>query len=71
MPASNAISLYNCQAVDTRRIPVVGINEFRNFAIEAVKSGKRIASLFASPSSPQQVRLFAVLADDNAGNLSV
>ncbi len=71
MPASNAISLYNCQAVDIRRIPVVGINEFRNFVIEAAKSGKRIASLFASPSSPQQVRLFAVLADDNAGNLLV
>ena len=71
MPASNAISLYNCQAVDIRRIPVVGINEFRSFVIEAVKSGKRIASFFASPSSPQEVRLFAVLADDNAGNLLV
>ena len=71
MPAANAITLYNCQAIDTKRIPVVGINEFRNFVIEAVKSGKRIASFFASPSSPQQVRLFAVLADDNAGNLSV
>jgi Ni,Fe-hydrogenase III large subunit len=71
MPTSNAISLYNCQAVDIRRIPVVGINEFRSFVIEAVKSGKRIASFFASPSSPHQVRLFAVLADDNAGNLLV
>ena len=50
MPSSNAISLYNCQTVDTKRIPVVGINEFRNFVIDAVKSGKRIASFFASPS---------------------
>ena len=34
MPAANSISLYNCQAVDTKQIPVVGINEFRNFVIE-------------------------------------
>ncbi len=69
MSASNAISLYNCQAVDAGKIPVVGINGFRNFAIEAVKSGKRIASFFAVPSSSYQVRLFAVIADDNVGNL--
>jgi len=71
MPASNSISLYNCQAVDTNKIPVVGINEFRNFVIEQVEAGKRIASFFATPSSQHRVYLFAVLADDNAGNLSV
>jgi Ni,Fe-hydrogenase III large subunit len=71
MPAANSISLYNCQAVDIKKIPVVAINEFRSFVIGAVASGKRIASFFAVPSDPRQVRLFAVLADDNAGNLSV
>lgn len=71
MPASNAISLYNCQAIDISKIPATGINEFRNFVIESVKSGKRIVSFFAVPWSSQRVRLFAILADDNAGNLSV
>jgi Ni,Fe-hydrogenase III large subunit len=71
MPVANSISLYNCQSVDTKQIPVVGINEFRNFVIEQVEAGKRIASLFAAPSGPHRLHLFAVLADDNAGNLSV
>jgi len=71
MAASNSISLYNCQSIDTNKIPVVGINEFRNFVIEQVEAGKRIASFFAAPSGPHRLSLFAVLADDNAGNLSV
>ncbi len=71
MIAGNSISLFNCQSVDIKQIPVVGINNFRSFIIEAVNSGKRITSFFAYPATPQKFRLFAILADDNAGNLSV
>ncbi len=71
MPASNSIPLHNSQAVDVEQIPVLKINAFRNSVIDAVKSGMRIASLFAAPSNHDHLRLFAVLADDNAGSLSV
>ena len=71
MPASNAIALHNCQAVDVKHIPVLKINEFRNSVIDAVESGMRIASFFTAPSDGDHLRLFAVLADDNAGSLSV
>ncbi len=71
MPASNSISFYNGQAVDVDQIPVLGIGEFRDFVVDAVTSGMRISSFFAAPFGGHQLRLFAVLTDDNAGNLSV
>ena len=71
MPASNSIPLHNGQAVDVEQIPVLKINAFRNSVIDAVKSGMRIASLFVAPSNHDHLRLFAVLADDNAGTLFV
>jgi len=71
MPTSNSIPLYNCQTVDTEQIPLIGINEFGRIVIEGVKAGKRIASYFAVPAGAKGFRLFAVLADDNAGLLFV
>ena len=69
MAVSNSISLYNCQAVDIEQIPLVDIEKFRNFIIDAVVSGMRIASYFAFPCGDRRFRLFAVLADDDSGNL--
>ncbi|MDD5327185.1 MAG: hydrogenase [Phycisphaerae bacterium] len=71
MPVSNSISFYNCQSIDVKQIPVVHINKFRDSVIEAVASGQRIASLFAAPSGSDMFCLYAVLADDNSGKLSV
>jgi Ni,Fe-hydrogenase III large subunit len=71
MQESNLISFYNCQPVDIKQIPVIGINEFRNSVIELVASGKRLVSFFAAPTESGLLRLYAVLADDNTGKLSV
>jgi len=71
MQASNSISFYNCQSINVNQIPVVRINDFRNSVIDAVASEKRLASLFAAPSGAHQLRLYAVLADNNTGKLSV
>jgi len=69
MSVSNAISFYNCQAVDVEQVPLVDINKFRDSVIDAVVSGMRIISFFVAPTDGHQLRLFAVLADDDAGNL--
>ncbi len=69
MPASNAVALRNCQATDVKHIPMLEVNAFRKSVIDAVESGMRIASLFAAPYNHDHLRLFAVLADDNAGSL--
>lgn len=70
MQVSKSISFYNCQSIDVKQIPVVRINKFRDSVIEAVASGKRIASLFAAPSDSDMFCLYAVLADDNSSKLS-
>ena len=67
----SSVSVYNGQAIDLQKIPQLSIAEFRNSVIDAVSSGKRIASLFAAPSSSRQLSLYAVLADDDAGKLFI
>lgn len=69
MQVSNAISLYNCQSVDVKQIPVVVINKFRDSIIGAVESGNRIVSFFAAPAGAGVFVIYAVLADDNSGKL--
>ena len=71
MDISNSIPFYNCQAIDIKQIPVVPVNKFRDFVIEGTTSGKRIVSLFAVPSDSNLFCLYAVLADDKYGKLSV
>lgn len=71
MKASNFITCYNGQSIDVKKIPLVRSNDFRNSVIGAVDTGKRIASFFAAPSGSGSLRLYAVLADDNAGKLFV
>lgn len=71
MHASNSISFYNGQSIDVKRIPVVPMNEFRDTVITAVASGQRIASLFIVPTDSAGFCLYAVLADDSKGILSV
>ena len=71
MATTDALSFRNGQTVDRAQVPVLDVATFRRSVIDSVASGTRIASLFATPSGAQQLRLFAVLADDNAGMLSV
>ncbi|MBN1818245.1 MAG: hypothetical protein JW828_12870 [Sedimentisphaerales bacterium] len=71
MQTSHFISLYNGQSVDVKQIPIVPIPAFRDTILEAVASGKRIASLFAAPAGPDRFSLYGILADDPSGILSV
>jgi len=69
--ANTTISIFNGQAIDMGRIPAAEISTFRNTIIDAVADGQRIAAFFAVPQDAQRFTLYAVLADDNAGELSV
>jgi Ni,Fe-hydrogenase III large subunit len=69
MSAPNSISFHNGQAVDATQVPILDLGAFRRSVIEAVASGRRMASLFAVPFGAQRLRLFVVLADDNDGKL--
>jgi Ni,Fe-hydrogenase III large subunit len=64
-----SLQVYNCQAVDLSEIPLLSIADFRNCVIQHVKSGCRISSLFGRPLNNNNVRILAVLANDEAGTL--
>ncbi|MBN2212310.1 MAG: hypothetical protein JW709_13010 [Sedimentisphaerales bacterium] len=71
MPLANTITIFNCRPLEIGQIPVLDIAVFRNTIIDAVANGQRIAALFAAPTHDQRFFLYALLADDNAGELYV
>jgi Ni,Fe-hydrogenase III large subunit/NADH:ubiquinone oxidoreductase subunit C len=76
-------TLRNCQTVMIDDVPVVLITAFRNAVIAAVDEGARICALFgvaqdhlvpqvlSEKSSSHVIRLFAILANDAEGMLSI
>jgi Ni,Fe-hydrogenase III large subunit len=52
-------------------VPLLSQDEFRNQILEQVTSGARIAALFGQPRDDDRVRLYAVLAQDQVGALSL
>jgi Ni,Fe-hydrogenase III large subunit len=75
--------LRNGQVIPIDDVPLVLITVFRNAIITAVKEGARICALFgvpqdrlvpqglSQPLSPTVIRLFAILANDTEGMLSI
>jgi Ni,Fe-hydrogenase III large subunit len=70
MTVSPTPALANRRAVRLADIATLGIREFRTSVIEAVASGWRIVALFGMPDGAERLRLLAVLADDERGQLA-
>ncbi|HOK65181.1 MAG TPA: NADH-quinone oxidoreductase subunit C [Anaerohalosphaeraceae bacterium] len=62
---------HNNQPLEAAQIPVVSLEEFTNAVRSDVLDGMRIASFFAAASGPHLVCLYAVIADENTGRLTV
>jgi Ni,Fe-hydrogenase III large subunit len=52
-------------------IPLLGPDEFRDEVVDRVGRGARIAALLGQPRDNDQVRLYAVIAQDEIGALSI
>jgi Ni,Fe-hydrogenase III large subunit len=52
-------------------IPSANYTDFREHILQAVENGARIASLFGQPAGADRLRLFAVLASDAEGQLTL
>jgi len=63
--------LRNGGTVALAEIPSVGFADFREQILQATENGARIASLFGQPSGADRIRLFAVLANDAEGQLTL
>ena len=51
--------------------PVLPLDDFRRTVIECVASRRRLSALFGRPCDGSGIRLFAVLAQADAGDLAV
>ncbi|MCX5734958.1 MAG: NADH-quinone oxidoreductase subunit C [candidate division NC10 bacterium] len=71
MSAIPVLRLHNGQAACRRDVPVVSVGELREAMFSSVKQGARLAALFGMPVGGEAVRLFAVLACGDTGDLSV
>lgn len=64
--------LANATSIAMEEVPALGFEEFREQVLCAVESGDHIASLFGVPGEAEQpLRLFAVLAHNRSGDISV
>ena len=71
MPSAPPMPVHNGQPVKTADVPVLTPAEFRAAVLAEVRAHGRIAALFAVPLGPRRARLWAVLAHDGAGELTL
>jgi Ni,Fe-hydrogenase III large subunit len=70
--AAPFLTLHNAQAVSRADVPAPPFADFRRAVVAAVGDGRRLAALFGDCPGPEgPVSLYAVLADDAAGQLHV
>jgi Ni,Fe-hydrogenase III large subunit len=71
MPHEHFAGLSNAESVRMTDIPVLSAGVFRGAVIEATRGGGRISALFAVPRSVHGLRVFAIIAHDERGELAV
>jgi len=69
VPASALARLRNRRAVRLDAVPTLSIESLGATIATAVADGRRIVSLFGTPESDATLRLIAVMADDERGQL--
>ena len=70
MSVSPTRGLANRRAVRLADVDTLGIDEFRATVIEAVVTEWRIVAFFGMPEDQHRLRLLAILADDERGELT-
>jgi Ni,Fe-hydrogenase III large subunit len=68
--ATVAGALGNRRAIRLADVETLSVDEFRSTVIARVGAGWRIVSLFGMPEDDRQLRVLAVLADDERGQLA-
>ena len=71
MTANSISTVRNGQKVDLANLSPVAFGEFRDAIVSAVETGARFGALFGQPAANGNVRLFAVLANDAEGHLTL
>ncbi len=68
---AQALSCRNGEAVAWKDVPVLAVEDFRQFIIDSVNNAKRLLALTGIHKEADGVKVLAVLADDGAGSLEI
>ena len=71
MKTGAPVILRNGGTAALTEIPGANHTDFREHILQAIENGARIASLFGQPAGADRLRLFAVLASDAEGQLTL
>ena len=71
MSISHSLNVHNGRAFCLADCPLLPIEEFRREVVEEIAAGRRLSALFAHPSESGTLRLLAVLANADEGNMGV
>ena len=71
MAEQRPMPIANESSMDTQTVAPMGFDAFAQAIRESVANGGRIASLFGQAAAGDRVRLYAVLAEDRMGTLSI
>lgn len=71
MKIANVLPIHNSEPADLTRVPVLGAAEFRDTVLRLIQSGAHLAAYFGRPPDEKVVTLYAILADEAEGILSV
>jgi Ni,Fe-hydrogenase III large subunit len=71
MPTTSLLRLRNGQPVPLKDIPALAIDDFRRALLDGVRRNGRLAALFGQLLESGQVRLFAVVAHAEEGELGL
>jgi Ni,Fe-hydrogenase III large subunit len=63
------ITMGNAEPVETRAVPCLRLDEFRQAIVRAVSGGLRVGALFASPEGESKLRMYGVVLDDLTGSI--
>jgi Ni,Fe-hydrogenase III large subunit len=71
MPATRLLTLPSTGSVRLGDLPVLPSADFRSVVLDRVAAGARVAAMFGQPRPADRIRLYAVLADDERGQVAV
>ena len=65
------MNIFNGETVPVGKVPSLDLEEFRETLLMLIEKGGRISSLFGTPAENGMLRIFAIIAKDRQGLLSL
>ncbi len=65
---NNSISIKNCGVISLKDIPILDIDDFRDYIIQSVNGNNRVSAFFGvATDNPDKTNIYAILTNDKEG----